>query len=159
MPLGRPRTALIERLRRYVEKTDGCWLWTGRKTWSGYGEITLGGKRGRKIRAHRVAWESVHGPVPNGLCVLHRCDVRSCVRPDHLFLGTRADNAADCLTKARHARGERVGSAKLTASQVQQIRDLAACGEARRAIADRFGVSRSNVGLIVSRQRWRAEES
>lgn len=77
---------------------EGCWEWTGATTW-GYGEVNRQGISGRRV--HRLAWEFAYGPIPDGLMVLHRCDNRSCVRPDHLFLGTAADNMHDMIAKGR----------------------------------------------------------
>ncbi len=96
---------LEDKLWRYVEKSDGCWLWVGRsKTWNGYGVIQ---HKHRALRAHRVSWEIHNGPIPVGLCVLHRCDTPACVCPDHLFLGTDADNNKDRSLKGRSVTGSR----------------------------------------------------
>jgi DNA-binding XRE family transcriptional regulator len=153
-----------------------CWIWTGSKTSHGYGDIGSGGKHGRNLRAHRVAYELAHGPIPEGMCVLHRCDNPPCVRADHLFLGTMAMNSADMVTKGRGfpqrfpermvrgaahplrkdpslaARGERVGGAKLTADDVRSIRRSA---ESQRVMARRFGVSRRSIAFIQKGRTWR----
>jgi len=77
-----------------------CWVWLGYKNPKGYGQINLG--RPRKLRlVHCLSWELAYGPLPVGLCVLHHCDTPACVRPDHLFLGTRVDNNADMRAKGR----------------------------------------------------------
>lgn len=82
-----------------VAKADGCWLWSASATPNGYGQFRLGRLM---VSAHRVAWLMTYGPVPADLCVLHRCDVRRCVRPDHLFLGTTGDNNRDTVAKGRY---------------------------------------------------------
>ena len=85
-----------------VEKTPGCWFWRGAtSTQGGYGYY-IAGHMGRKQRAHRVAWELTYGPIPEGLVVMHLCDNPICVNPDHLELGTQADNVEDMRWKARN---------------------------------------------------------
>jgi len=100
-----------ERIARFWSKAsraDGCLLWTGRLDPHGYGEFRLGsGRSGRRQTrlAHRVAYEIAKGPIPPGLCVCHSCDVRNCVEPAHLWLGTVADNNRDMVAKGRHRTG------------------------------------------------------
>lgn len=95
------RDTLQERFWRKVHKTDGCWEWTGSRDRKGYGKIAKGGAPTIPLLAHRVSWAIHHGD-PGDLCVLHRCDNPPCVRPDHLFLGTIADNNRDMTQKGRH---------------------------------------------------------
>lgn len=145
-----------------VQKGHDCWLWTGltngRHSKGGYGHIRRG--RRRWEQAHRVSWELTNGPIPNGLYVLHHCDNRLCVRPEHLFLGTQKDNLKDCVRKGRakfaHVPGERNGRAKLTGIQAVRIRALYADGGwTHVSLARLLGVSKSLIGAILLRQLWR----
>jgi hypothetical protein len=131
---------------------DACWAWTRHQSKSrGYGRFRLDGK---SEEAHRVAWRLTYGPIPDGLCVLHRCDNRPCVNPKHLFLGTIADNQADMVAKGRSPRGERQGRSKLTAEQVHAIRRALADGVTQKELARQYGCSPSNIGLIRHGTNW-----
>ncbi len=134
------------------EKTAGCWEWTGRIALHGYGVLT---RNAKSLLAHRVSWEVHNGPVPEGAWVLHRCDNRSCVNPDHLFLGTGAENVSDMMSKGRHAYGERNAQSKLTEEQVREIRDLhAAGGITHDRLAARYGVARSRISCVIRGESW-----
>ena len=122
-----------------VNKTEGCWLWTSYRNEHGYGLLSFRGVKNR--RAHRIAWELTNGAIPHGLQVLHRCDVRTCVRPDHLFLGTNADNLLDCAKKGRNV------ACVLTHDQVREVRKLLPSMK-QRAIAARFGVKHGVISDI-----------
>lgn len=140
--------------------SDGCWPWIGSTSAYGYGEFQTGSRRSktRKVyRAHRVAWELIHGNIPLGLHVLHRCDNPPCVRPDHLFLGTAADNVADRIAKGRtnQPTGEAIGMAKLTVREVVQIRLQRLHGKSVIALAKEYGVSRSSIYSIVNYKMWK----
>ncbi len=87
----------IERFTAKVKRTPGCWLWQGSLTPLGYGQFSYLGDQ----RAHRASWRIFCGEIPSGMFVLHRCDVRNCVNPEHLFLGTQADNIRDKVAKGR----------------------------------------------------------
>lgn len=115
---------------------------------SGYGQIN---DRGTVKYVHRVAYEAASGPAPLGLQVLHNCDNRRCVNKLHLFVGTLQDNMDDMTSKRRQAHGARCFHAKLTAEQVQYIRS--SC-EKQAVLADRFGVTQSNVSFIRSEKSW-----
>lgn len=144
-----------ERFWAKVNRVDGqgCWLWTARLDGDGYGSFS---RRGSPWKAHRVSWAFANGPIPKGMHVLHHCDVRHCVRPDHLFLGTNADNIADMLAKGRQRRGMRHGSAKLNEGQVLEIRwQYAAGGISQRALARRFGISRITLRHILNGDTWK----
>lgn len=136
------------------EPNSGCWLWLGCVGPTGYGTVFRGpGKKPNSERSHRWSWRIHHGPVPAGLHVLHKCDVRSCVNPDHLFLGTHTDNMHDMRRKGRlvNRRGEAHGCAKLTAAQVEAIRSSSGTNT---AIAKTFGVGRTTISEIRLGKTW-----
>lgn len=101
------RKPVADRLAQRLVKDDttGCLLWRGSLNEKGYGQIAV--EPGKPGLTHRVAWEIYRGPIPNGLCVLHRCDIPACCNPEHLFLGTKADNNADMIAKGRARQGVR----------------------------------------------------
>lgn len=146
-----------------VDKSGDCWIWSGTPASRGYGAFSA---QGRTLRAHRVAWELTFGAIPNGLLVCHRCDVRNCVRPDHLFLGTDADNMADRDTKGRarprlmpghsfNCIGSQNNAARFTEDDVVTIRTRHDAGETQTALAREFGVSQNAIWRVVSRKGWR----
>lgn len=150
--------ALRERLlaKCIPEPNSGCWLWLGAVRDGGYGGIKI---NRRVVRAHRVALEVFTGtPVPDNLCVCHRCDVPACINPDHLFVGTASDNMRDMWSKGRgilrpeFKPGVKNGNARLTDDVVLAIR--AAHGTLRQ-ISDRFGVPSSTIYNVRSRRHWR----
>ena len=162
--MAKPQSS-AERFSTYVTKTDTCWLWQGARDEKGYGYSSL---NGRNMRAHRVSWTLAHGEIPDGLLVLHHCDVPPCVNPAHLFLGTNADNMADMKAKNRQARGDRSGSrrhpesrprgsrqadAKLNEAQAKEIRSIE--GLSQRAIARRYGVSNVTIHKLRTRKTWK----
>ncbi len=140
-----------------VDKTETCWHWTGSKTKLGYGQF--GFRQGAKVHvfyAHRVAYSLSVGEIPEGLLVLHHCDNPSCCNPDHLFVGTDADNMRDRDSKRRQNKGETVVFAKLKEADVMEIRQLYARGGlTRKEIGDRFGIKPNNVSLITTRKIWK----
>lgn len=131
----------------------GCWLWQGHLTRSGYAQFLI--SRAKRMAAHRAAYVLFIGDIPEGMFVLHQCDTKACVNPFHLFLGTHADNMADMVQKGRSLRGERNPSAKLTARDVDSIRELLAAGSAFTEAAATFGVSSDTVSKIGKGLLWR----
>jgi hypothetical protein len=168
-PMPKP---LIDRFWQYVDRgaqapdhaahLGPCWLWTGATTklelGTGYGYLTCGsradGSRHNKTM-HRFAYEHFVAPIPDGMQVLHRCDVRACVNPAHLFLGTAADNSADMLAKGRQGVGESRSDSKLTDAAVRDIRARLANGERKKDIAALHNISPTSIRKIELGLRWR----
>jgi hypothetical protein len=148
----------VNRFWTHVDRSGGpksCWLWTGFVRENGYGII---GIKDNEYRVHRVSYFIEHGRIDKDRLVLHRCDVRACVNPAHLFLGTPKDNSQDAVRKGRNTRlyGEQNGKAKLTRGTVLAIRRMCARGDVyQKTVAQRFGVSEATVSYIVNGSRWR----
>lgn len=142
------RGSLIERMAAKTRRAgaDECWPWIGGVDHFGYGRIY---DHGTSYQVHRVVYELEHGPIPDGLLVLHRCDNPPCVNPAHLFLGTNQDNVNDMLQKGRERRGETHHNAKISTQQVLELRQQFAAGRSAASLARAFGVDPSNVRLIV----------
>jgi hypothetical protein len=149
---------LIERfMAKAIEDVSGCWLWTARRDALGYGWMrTPEGV----IPAHRASWILFKGKIPphNGAkfrsLILHRCDNSSCVNPDHLFLGTDADNCADRDKKGRQAKGAKNGSARFSENDVINIRSLRKNGLTLSEISKRMNAPEGTIANICSGATW-----
>ena len=144
---------LVDRFMKKVEKTEACWNWTARRTPQGYGRF---GVNGVNKLAHRVSYEMFKAPITDGLHVLHRCDNPSCVNPDHLWLGTNAENVADKVAKGREPShiGESNNHSKLTAQDVLAIREAASRGANQYRLAEQYEIAQAHVSSIVRRKAW-----
>jgi hypothetical protein len=148
----------INRFLSLVDQAGGttsCWPWQGFIGRTGYGLINI---QGEDYKAHRVSYFLANGRIDDKLMVLHRCDVRSCVNPAHLFQGTAKDNSQDAVRKGRNAKtfGERHGNHKLTKRQVEEIRQLCQTRTmTQKNIAKRFGVCESTVYYVAIGERWK----
>jgi HNH endonuclease/Helix-turn-helix domain len=137
-----------ERFWAKVAKGDGCWEWQGNRNGNGYGLVAIDG---RQRRAHRVAWELAYGPIPEAAYVCHRCDNPPCVRPDHLFLGSPAENTRDMVRKDRASVvGRTPARRKLTVEDVAEIRRLYADGMTQPELGPKFGVHNSTICRVVN---------
>lgn len=138
------------------EPMSGCWLWIGSVTSHGYGKMgrMLRDKKTIMKAAHRFSWEHHHGPIRDGLCVLHKCDNTYCVNPDHLFLGTQADNVTDMHTKGRCGapKGIRHYAAKLTESDIHAIK---ISDKKQSELARDFGVAPCTISGVRSGKYWK----
>lgn len=143
-----PRPAAI-RFWEKVNPEGECWIWTGYLMRKNYGQFR--GADGRTILAHRMSWLLAYGRLPEDQCVLHICDEPRCVRPDHLFLGSREDNNRDMARKNRHWRGK--PAAKITQRQADEIRSRSA-NETRMALANEYGISRQAVNAVLTTNDW-----
>ncbi len=146
------RDIVTKKLENFIpEPNSGCWLWLGSVNALGYGMMSAPG-RGAQA-AYRMAWEMANGPIPKGMCVCHKCDVPSCINPQHLWLGTHIDNMADKYRKGRsnNPKGEAHGRAKLTEEAVREIR---ISPRAPKVIAAKYGVSPTQIYAIRAGLRW-----
>lgn len=136
-----------------VDISGECWLWTGGHSSGGYGTFYSGGK---SYRAHRVAYALANGATPAGLTVRHGCDNPTCVRPEHLEIGTQAENVIDRDSRGRRRppKGEANGNAALTWAAVEEIRAAHASGLNQCQIARQVGVHRTTVGRVVRGEAW-----
>ena len=132
-----------------------CWEWRHARAEFGYGLFWDGR---RMARAHREAWTFTFGPIPPDVLVLHHCDNPPCIRPDHLFLGTDADNVADMHRKGRGNVGERNGKAILAADDVRHVRAWLAAGFTQQSVAAAYGVGHGTVHMIRAGKNWRTVE-
>ncbi len=154
----RPKPAAF-RFWEKVFRTDGCWWWVAGTNEHGYGLFNRSSTRkALSTLAHRFSWELHYGPIPGDLCVLHDCDNPLCVRPSHLFLGTRTDNAADKVAKGRQrgSKGVKHYRCLLTEAQVLEIRERAAAGGiAKAALAREYGIATRTLYSIIAGGHWR----
>lgn len=151
------KKTVLERFEeKYVpEPNSGCWLWIGGYGPRGYGAF-YNKEENRMIAAHRISYSIFKGKIPDGNVVCHKCDVTSCVNPNHLFIGTQKDNVNDCWSKGRGKipllKGEKSNGSKLNESQVRYIRDSS---KTLRALSKELGISNSAVCLIKNKKSYK----
>ena len=138
-----------------VKDGSGCWLWPRAVSKGGYGVLRIGKAPGKLLYLHRLTWTVWNGTIPDSIMVLHRCDVRRCFNPDHLFLGTHADNMKDALNKGRICHGEDHADAILTEKQVLEIRHHYDDGKRICDIAKKLSMKYGTVSCVARRINWK----
>lgn len=147
-----------ERFWAKVRKTESCWIWTASVV-KGYGQIRSAGEGSRMLKSHQAAWILCHGPIPDGLWVLHTCDNPPCCNPAHLWTGTAKDNVQDCIAKHRRKptcnyREDRWNH-KLTEEAARFIRESYGLGKhSQGALARMFGVSHTTIRYCIIGKTW-----
>lgn len=141
-----------DRFWRKVRRTDTCWLWVGATTKSGYGVFVR--EDGVHTTAHRVSLEHRDGPLAAHEDAAHRCDVKPCVRPDHLFRATRQENMDDMIRKGRSRRGDHHQTAKIGVADVRAIRRRHAAGVASKVLAVEYGITPRSIRKVARGVRW-----
>lgn len=146
--------AFYERLvaNKTVNPETGCWEWSACVQGNGYGRVRY---QGKTHHAHRLMFTLAFGKDPGPLDVCHSCDVRHCINPSHLFLGTRAENMADAVRKGRHSRGEKHPHSKLSQQLIQIAKRLRSSGISYTVIGSALGVSRVAVSLALRGKTWK----
>ena len=154
MTRANPSFTLAERLRHrgWTVTDSGCWEWSGGRSLKGYGGVW----NGFKVEStHRVAYRVWVGEIPEGYVVRHKCDNPPCINPDHLEVGTHADNSRDMVDRKRNMSGANHHNAKLFEQDVLDIRREYAKGVlTQRMLGDVYGVSPSTVGEIIRKEIW-----
>lgn len=158
-PSNRLKEGNLERFEVKIQKTPGCWPWRGKiNEITGYGSFLwhrTPDEPAREWGSHRCSYLLFNGPIPDGLLVRHTCDVRFCVNPAHLVLGTDMDNKQDQIDRGHVFKGEEVVQAKLTTVRVIELRELHAQGWTQSRLAEKFGVTQATVHRAAHRISWR----
>ncbi len=152
--MARPKENFEDKFWDKVEKTRSCWLWAASKFKQGYGQIKRDGKN---LYAHRASYELHFGEIPEGKLVCHHCDVKLCVNPLHLFLGTWKDNVQDMIKKGRRAdtRGDLNGMSKLSGAEILKVVSKVSSGKMSQNEASAvYGLSQGTISAILCGKKW-----
>ena len=145
-----------ERFLSKIKEVNGCWEWQGSVSDKGYGQVTISRLSKSTMKSHRVSYLQYKGQIPEGLFVLHECDNRKCVNPDHLFTGTAKDNTDDMIRKGRYHSGSSYGStngaSKLTEDEVLQL--VQQLNLNNKQLADKYKISSNTVSDIRTGKTW-----
>lgn len=145
-----------ERLLKSTKKaSNGCWIWSGAKQPTGYGLLWVSPLK-KYEKTHRLSYKFFNGDIPDGKCVCHRCDNPSCINPEHLFIGSHAENAADKIAKGRQKIGSQHGRAVLIESQILEIRKSYSGKYGQLSeLARQYNITPQSILAIVTRKNWR----
>lgn len=156
MPTGIPNSPFHQRFLKRIEKKSSpyphlneCWIWKGTKLCNGYGSVTPNGKH-QRVLAHRYSYAYYNGDVPEGHDVRHKCDVRSCVNPEHLETGTRKDNVRDMYERERASNGKK----QLTQEQINDIRQKYTNGMLQKDIAKEYNLHRLTIYRVCNHKTY-----
>lgn len=145
------------------DKNSGCWLWVGCLDNNGYGRLS---RCDRVLYAHRMSYLKYNGEIPQNMEVCHRCDVKRCCNPDHLFLGTHSDNIKDMYSKGKGNtggytlpafEGSKNPNAKLKEEDIDRIKDLFDEGYRQKYIAEMFNITQGHVSSIINNKKWKSK--
>lgn len=137
---------------RYIVDDNGCWIFQGYINPTGYGSI---GYYGKTTLAHRASYDFHNGEIPDGLYVRHTCDVRVCINPDHLILGTHADNMRDSVERGRHLKGVKIPNSKLNPELVRLLKSKYVPWQyGYLRLANEFGLSKKTVRYVIEGKTW-----
>jgi hypothetical protein len=138
-----------------IDELTGCWNWIGAITKIGYGQFSIKTNKKNTLLAHRVSYTLHIGIIPKGMCILHNCDNRKCVNPEHLRLGTNKDNTTDMFLKGReHDRKGINNNSKLDEKAIKEIRNFPRARGYQNRLKNIYNISQANISRIIRNEIW-----